>query len=111
VAGANVFLLESLDGALSDADGRFTLRTTAQGRVTIVARHVGFAPFNVEVPVDTTGSLALELRTHAAVLVPIRVQAGAYTAGNERGSTLSALEVVTTPGATADVARAMQTLP
>ncbi len=31
--------------------------------------------------------------------------------GNERGATLTALEVVSTPGATADIARAMQTLP
>ena len=45
------------------------------------------------------------------MLVPITVQAGAYKAGNERGATLTALEVVSTPGATADVARAMQTLP
>jgi hypothetical protein len=39
------------------------------------------------------------------------VQAGACTAGNERGMTLTSLEVVTTPCATVDVARAMQTLP
>ena len=45
------------------------------------------------------------------MLTPITVQAGAYTAGNEHGSTLTALEVVSTPGATADIARAMQTLP
>lgn len=111
VAGANVFLLESLDGVLSDAGGRFTLRTTAQGRITLVARHVGFAPVTLEVPADTSDPVTLVLRPQAAVLVPIRVQAGAYTAGNERGSTLTALEVVTIPGATADVARAMQTLP
>jgi TonB-dependent receptor-like protein/carboxypeptidase family protein len=111
VAGANVFILESLDAAVSSADGRFTLRTSASGQVTVVARHVGFAPGNVVVPVDTSGELALVLRPRAAELVPIRVQAGAYKAGNERGSTLTALEVVSTPGATADVARAMQTLP
>jgi hypothetical protein len=111
LAGANVFLLESLAAAVSDADGRFELETTARGHVTVVARHVGYAPANVVVPVDTTGGITLTLRTQAAVLVPIRVQAGAYTAGNERGSTLTALEVVTTPGATADIARAMQTLP
>ncbi|HEY7396345.1 MAG TPA: carboxypeptidase regulatory-like domain-containing protein, partial [Gemmatimonadaceae bacterium] len=111
VPGANIFLLESLDAALSDADGRFVIRTMAKGTVTLVARKIGFAPANAIVPADTTGVIAITLFVQSAVLEPIKVQAGAYTAGSERGSTLTALEVVTTPGATADVARAMQTLP
>lgn len=111
VPGANVFLLESLDGALTDAAGRFVIRTTATGTVTIVAKRIGFAPATISVPVDTTGSIAIILLPQAPVLEPITVQAGVYTAGNERGMTLTALEVVTTPGATADIARAMQTFP
>jgi hypothetical protein len=111
IPGASVFLLESLETAQSDSTGRFTMRTTAAGSITLVARRIGFAPATIVVPVDTAGVLTLTLVSQAPVLAPIRVQAGAYTAGNERGSTLSALEVVSTPGATADVARAMQTLP
>jgi hypothetical protein len=111
VPGANVFLLESLDGALSDSAGRFTLTTSAVGRVTVVARRIGFAPMSIVVPVDTADEVRIALTKQAAALAPITVQAGAYTAGNERGTTLTALEVVTTPGAIADVARAIQTLP
>jgi vitamin B12 transporter len=111
VPGADVFVLESLDGAQSDTLGRFALRTSVAGQITIVGRRIGFAPQTVVVPADTTGAITLTLSPQAATLVPITVQAGAYKAGNERGATLTALEVVTTPGATADVARAMQTLP
>jgi hypothetical protein len=100
-----------MDGAATDSAGRFTIRTRATGSVTIVVRHIGYAPANVVVPVDTSGAVSLALSPQTAVLVPITVQAGAYTAGNERGATLTALEVVTTPGATADIARAIQTLP
>ena len=39
------------------------------------------------------------------------VQAGQYTASEERGATLTPLEVVTTPGTAADVNRAIQSLP
>jgi hypothetical protein len=109
--GADVFVLESLDGAQTDSSGRFSLRTTAAGQITIVARHIGFAPQTLVIPSDTAAAISLALSPQAATLVPITVQAGAYKAGNERGATLTALEVVTTPGATADVARAMQTLP
>ena len=111
VRGADVFLLESLDGAVTDSAGRFSIRTSAAGTVTIVVRRIGFAPSNVVVPVDTVGMVTLALSPQTAVLTPITVQAGAYSAGNQRGATLTALEVVTTPGATADIARAIQTLP
>jgi vitamin B12 transporter len=111
VQGASVFLLESLAGATTDTAGGFTLRISLRGDVTVVARHIGFAPSSVVVPADTAGSISITLTPQAAALVPITVQAGAYKAGNERGATLTSIEVVSTPGATADVARAMQTLP
>jgi hypothetical protein len=111
VRGADVFLLESLDGATTDTAGHFSIRTKAAGSVTIVVRRIGFSPANLVVPVDTAAAVTLALFPETAVLTPITVQAGAYTAGNERGATLTALEVVTTPGATADIARAIQTLP
>lgn len=111
VARASIFLLEALDAATADDSGRFALRTAARGRVTVVVRHIGFAPAAVEVPVDTVGPIVIVLRAQTATLEPITVQAGAFTAGNAHGVTLTSLEIVTTPGATADVARAMQTLP
>src|SRR3954468_8888957 len=83
VPGASVFLLESLETAQTDSAGRFIMRTTATGNVTLVARRIGFAPATIVVPVDTAGVLKLTLLSQAPVLAPIRVQAGAYTAGNE----------------------------
>jgi vitamin B12 transporter len=111
VRGADVFLLESLDATTTDSAGRFSLRTAAAGSVTLVVRRIGFAPASLVVPVDTAGAVTFALVPQTAALAPITVQAGAYTAGNERGASLTALEVVTTPGATADIARAIQTLP
>src|ERR1043166_1107716 len=70
IPGANVFLLESLDGAVTDSAGRFVIRTTAQGSVTIVARRIGFAPATIVVPVDTSGTLALTLSRQAVALAP-----------------------------------------
>src|SRR5437868_15494313 len=61
IAGANVFLLEALDATLTDGEGRFALRTAAQDQVTIVVRHIGFAPATLTVPVDTVDALAFTL--------------------------------------------------
>ena len=111
IAGVDVFLLESLEGATTDSAGRFTIRTIQRGAATIVARRIGFAPTQRAVDLATAGSVQISLVRQAPVLIPITVVAGAYTAGSERGAVLNAIQVASTPGATADIARAIQTLP
>lgn len=111
VAGANVFLAESLEGATTDSSGAFTFATTAR-RGTLVVDAVGFR--QVRRPWEATGAPAafvLARGVGVAGLAPITVQAGRYTADSERGATLTPLDVVTTPGTAADVNRTIQTLP
>ena len=110
IDGANVFLLETLEGALTDAEGRFVIRTARTGRSTLVVRRLGFRPEQqlIELP---TADIMLTMTAEAATLAPIHVQAGRWTASNDRGATLTTLDVVTTPGAAANVNRAIQTLP
>jgi CarboxypepD_reg-like domain len=74
VRGADVFLLESLDGATTDTAGHFLIRTWAAGSVTTVVRRIGFAPANLVIPVDTAGMVTLALSPETAVLAPIIVQ-------------------------------------
>ena len=111
VIGADVFLLESLDGATSDSAGRFTIRTTQRGTATLVARRIGYAPTQRSVDLTSGDSVRISLARQAPVLTPITVVAGGFTAGSERGAVLNAIQVASTPGATADIARAIQTLP
>ena len=110
VDGANVFLLETLDGVVTGADGRFSIKST-EALPTVVARRVGFVPQTIKITVDQKGPIVIRLERSAPVLTPITVMAGRYTANEERTATLTPLEVVTTPGTAADVNRALQTLP
>lgn len=109
VAGANVFVLETLDGVLTDSSGSFAIQASAPLPLTLYVKRIGFVPFQ-RVLTDAA-SVNVTLERSAPVLQPITVQAGAYTAGEERGATLTPLEVVTTPGTSADVNRAIQLLP
>ncbi len=109
VPGANVFVLETLDGVLADSAGAFTIQASAPLPLTLHVKRIGFAPFQ-RVLTDSA-PVTVVLERAAPMLAPITVQAGAYTAGEERGATLTALEVVTTPGTAADVNRAIQLLP
>src|SRR4051812_16747534 len=111
VVTADVFLLETLEGATTDSVGRFTIRTTQHDSTTLVARRIGFAPVQRRVLVAGAEPIVITLERQAPVLAPITVTAGAYTAGSERGASLNAIQVASTPGATADIARAIQTLP
>ncbi len=111
IAGADVFLIESLEGSTADSAGHFTIRTTQRGVVTVVARRIGFAPVQRSVDLTKPVTIEISLSRQAPALVPITVTAGSYTAGSERGASLNAIQVASTPGATADIARAIQTLP
>src|SRR6476620_6096721 len=44
IFAADVFLIETLEGATTDSAGRFAIRTTRHDSTTIVARRIGFAP-------------------------------------------------------------------
>src|SRR5262245_11208383 len=102
VVSANVFVLETLDGALSSEDGRFAVTTTQPGSLTLIVKRLGFESLQRVITVaELSDSLVIILKPGHVALAPITVQAGSYTAGEERGASLTPLEVVTTPGATA----------
>ena len=111
IEGANIFLLETLEGALTDSAGQFALRSTHRGPATLVVRRIGYRSGQLPVSLPRPELVAITLSPDAATLAPITVQAGRYTAGDDRGATLTSLEVVTTPGAAANVNRAIQSLP
>lgn len=112
IAGATVYVLETLEETRTDSTGRFELRSTHRGLATVVARAVGFVPATVdlELPSDSVVTLSLTAQPPMLGIVAV-VAAGEYTLGSGQTATLSPLEVVQTPGAAANVARAIQTLP
>ena len=111
VHGANVFVIETLDGVVTREDGRFAIPVAVPGEVTLVVRRLGFREQRRTVPERGASDLTITLDASTVSLAAVVVQAGQYTASEERGATLTPLEVVTTPGTAADVNRAIQSLP
>jgi vitamin B12 transporter len=111
IAGANVFLIETLEGALSDSAGRWSFTTTHTGPAMLVVEATGFAEVRrtIEMPMGEPITVVVKKGAHA--LAPTTVVASRYAASDERGATLTTLDVVATPGTNADVMRAIQTLP
>ncbi len=113
VAGASVYLDNTLDGGTSDSAGHFQFTTTEHGDQVIAVAATGYQ--NAGRPIHISGDIAdlvLSLKANPRQLEGVTVTAGAYEAGTDKGKTiLSSLDIVTTAGANADVVRAIQTLP
>lgn len=112
IAMATVSLLETLEEVRSDSLGRFALPSNHRGLATIVARRVGFVPatFDVDLPADS--ALTFRLSASPPTLSQrVIIAAGEYTIGTGQTASLTPLEIAQMPGAAANIARAIQTLP
>src|ERR1051325_1019731 len=111
IIGANVFIIETLDGALTDTTGRFEFTTTHNGAALIVVKAAGYGDVRRAIQLPLVEPLTIVMHKGAHALAPTTVVASRYAASDERGATLTTLDVVATPGTNADVMRALQTLP
>jgi hypothetical protein len=108
---ATVLVVGTSSGVATDGEGRFRFTTQAEGRQSVEARYVGLAPARARVTL-AGDTVRLALRLHEALLDLDRavVTADALAGTSEAGTGLTALDVVTTPGASADLLQAVQTL-
>ena len=111
IAGADVFLLETLEGAPTDSAGTYHFTTHARGPVTLVVQRSGYLEVRRQVELPLDGSVSIVMQQSPVALEPITVEAGTYRLGNLPDVTLSELDVVRTPGSAADPFRAIQTFP
>ncbi len=112
--GANVFLKTTFDGATTDSLGRFSFSTTAAGPLPLIITLIGYEL--QETPLALPGGpLALpprRLRESRASLGNVVITGGAFEASDaRRAAVLKPLDILTTAGANADIAAALNTLP
>ncbi|MCB0698441.1 MAG: TonB-dependent receptor [Chitinophagales bacterium] len=112
VKGANVYLLNTIDGATSDSTGAFSFTTEETGEQTIVAEEISLqdAGRPINISGDVTG-LELKMKRGAVQLRNVTVTAGSFEASGSESATLNPIDIVTTAGSQGDVVRAIQTLP
>ncbi len=110
----NVQIVGTLEGTFTDREGCFRFITYRTGRFEVQATMMGCEPALTAVtaaPGDTVRIL-LVLRPTLIERETVVVAASAYTSGDEEeGVTMRPLEIITTPGAAADIFGAMQSFP
>lgn len=114
LAGANIVVKGSYDGAVSDSTGSFSFKTYEKGKQFIVASSIGNKTVEQEVNID---SLPIHfdfiLKEEISELKAVTVTAGSFEAGDKKraATVLSSLDVYTTGGANADISAVVKTLP
>lgn len=113
VGGVSVVLKNTYDGSTSDSLGNYSFTTTEKGGQIIETTIIGYRSFEqgitlLSVPV----TLNITLKELVTELKAVVISAGAFVASDKnKGAVLSALDIVTTPSANADVTSAFKTLP
>ncbi len=112
IAGANVYIEGSYDGASTDDGGNFTFETTETGIQTLTISFVSFETLLMAADVTQMKNLTITLREDVSSLDTVVISAGTFEASdNSKISVLKPLDVVTTASALGDFVGALQTLP
>ena len=112
IAGANIYIDGTYDGATSDENGKFSFSTTTIGNQTLVISFVTYVTLSIAIDVANYKNKTVKLRESVNSLDAVIVTAGTFDAGEKaRISVLKPLDIVTTAGAMGDIVSALQTLP
>ena len=112
IAGANIYIDGTYDGATSDENGKFSFSTTTIGNQTLVISFVTYVTLSIAIDVANYKNKTVKLRESVNSLDAVIVTAGTFDAGEKaRVSVLKPLDIVTTAGAMGDIVSALQTLP
>lgn len=112
LVGVNVFLEGTLDGASTDEEGCFKFATDETGEANLLIRMIGYENFRKKLFLEGKKiELKVILKEKALKSEGVTVRASSFTTGEESGVTLTPLEVLTTPGAAADVCWAIKSFP
>ena len=110
LAGANVFIIGTIDGCLTDSLGRFSFETSKQGELTLRVTFIGFDDYTLTT--NQPRDLLIVMHERATSIDEVVVTASTYSFGkSDNFKTMDALDVVMTGNSCGDVVAALQALP
>ena len=108
--GANVFIIGTIDGCLTDSLGRFEFVTSLSGELSIKATFIGFD--DVVLTTTETKNLLIRMHERATTINEVVVTASTYSFGkSDNFKTMDALDVVMSGNSCGDIVAALQALP
>ena len=112
LAGANVFIIGTIDGCLTDSLGRFSFTTSMTGEITLRATFIGFDDYQLTADATRLTNLHIQMKERATTIDEVVVTASTFRFGKSGSfKTMDALDVVMAGNSCGDIVAALQTLP
>lgn len=112
IAGANIYIDGTYDGATTNENGQFLFTTTAVGQQTLVASFLVYETTRTVINVTDFKNQTIVLRESSNTLDAVVISAGTMETGDKaRVAMLKPLDIVTTAGSAGNIIAALQTLP
>ena len=112
LAGANVFIMGTIDGCLTDSLGQFTFTTMKTGEMTLKVTFIGFDDYTLTADSSQLDHLTILMKERATTIDEVVVTASTFRFGkSENFKTMDALDVVMAGNSCGDIVAALQTLP
>lgn len=112
LASANVFIIGTIDGYLTDSLGRFSFTTSKTGEVTLKATFIGYEDYTLTADVSQLSHLDIRMSERATSINEVVVTASTFSFGrSDNFKTMDALDVVMAGNSCGDIVAALQTLP
>ncbi len=112
IVGANIYFEGSYDGSSTDTSGLFSFNTDLKGTQVLLASFVGYQEYRSVVDIGAGFELIIVLKEQISRMEAVVITASSFNADEDQKSpVLRPLDIVTTAGATADIAGALNTLP
>ena len=109
---ANVFILGTIDGCLTDTLGHFEFSTMQTGEVTLKVTYMGFDDFTRKADAGELKDVVIRMNERATSISEVVVTASTFSFGkSDNFKTMDALDVVMAGNSCGDVVAALQTLP
>lgn len=112
LAGANVFIMGTIDGCLTDSLGRFSFSTSKTREASIKITMIGFEEYMQTTDACKLHNLSIQMKEKATAIQEVVISASTYSFGkSDNFKTMDALDVVMAGNSCGDIVAALQTLP
>jgi hypothetical protein len=113
LAGVNISIKDSYEGATSDSSGSFSFVTEEKGIVVLQAEQSGYKLYQQQINVTAApATIEIILKELVDEMSAVVITAGAFEASDRKKATvLNPIDIVTTASGNGDVTGALKTLP
>ena len=111
-SGANIFVIGTYDGAISDEKGNFSFTTTSSGNQKLQISFLSYETVIHDFVVENYQTKVFTINESINTLNSVEITAGTFKAGdNSKATALKAMDIVTTAGSVGNIIAALETLP